>query len=189
MSEQEDKAHNSEGSGAASEGQSNTVKMTVDSVVNRRSRWSSSLAALRYVSSVQKDNGIKVRDSDKATAISLLLCCAVALVCLVVPGFESFRVTFVLAADLLVGLCLMMYVANRFGIVTTFLPRQALLTWQLMLGSSLLGIFMTINLALIIAKLIQSSPIIMPQQAHQKLLLKKQAESEKRPGLRARIAS
>ena len=55
-----------------------------------------------------------------------------------------------------------MYVANRFGIVTTFLPRQALLTWQLMLGSSLLGIFVTINLALAIATAIQHSQIIFP---------------------------
>jgi hypothetical protein len=162
MSDQGDQAKGDASGGAASEeGLSSTVKMPFDSVVNRRSRWSSSLAALRYVSTVQKDNEIKVRDSDKATAISLLLCCAVALVCLVVPGFEAFRITFVLAADVLVGLCLMMYVANRFGIVTTFLPRQALLTWQLMLGSSLLGIFMTINLALIIASIIQNSRVLI----------------------------
>lgn len=139
-----------------------TIKMKIDSVINRRTRWGSSFAALRYVSSVQKDEEIKVRDSDKATAISLLLCCAGALVCLVVPGFEAHRVTFVLAADALVGLSLLMYVANRFGIVTTFQPRQALLTWQLMLGSSLLGIFLTINLALIIAAVIHNNPIIIP---------------------------
>ena len=82
------------------------------------------------------------------------------LVCIVVPGFEAHRVTFMLAADALVGLSLLMYVANRFGIVTTFAPRQALLTWQLMLGSSLLGIFMTINLAMIIASIIQNSKFL-----------------------------
>lgn len=144
------------------EKKADTVKMAIDSVINRRTRWGSSLAALRYVSSVQKDEEIKVRDSDKATAISLLLCCAGALVCLIVPGFESYRVGLVLAADALVGLCLLMYVANRFGIVTTFQPRQALLTWQLMLGSSLLGIFLTINLALLIAAFIHNNPVIIP---------------------------
>lgn len=145
-----------------SESMQETTKASADSVINRRSRWLSSLAALRYVSGIQKDEEIKVRDSDKATAISLLLCCAAALVCLVVPGFEAYRVTFVLAADALVGISLLMYVANRFGIVTTFLPRQALLTWQLMLGSSLLGIFMTINLAMIIASVVQNTKIILP---------------------------
>jgi hypothetical protein len=132
------------------------------SVINRRTRWGSSLAAWRYVNSVQKDEEIKVRDSDKATAISLLLCCVGALICLLIPALEAHRNTFVLAADGLVGLSLLMYVANRFGIVTTFLPRQALLTWQLMTGSFLLGIFLTINLALIIATVIQHSQIIFP---------------------------
>lgn len=156
MSEQE-----SNPGGDAGPQKVDTVKMAIDSVINRRTRWGSSFAALRYVSSVQKDEEIKVRDSDKATAISLLLCCAGALVCIVVPGFEAHKVTFVLAADGLVGLSLLMYVANRFGIVTTFQPRQALLTWQLMLGSSLLGIFLTINLALIIAAIIHNNPIII----------------------------
>jgi len=138
-------------------------KAAVDaSVINRRTRWGSSLAALRYVGSVQKDEEIKVRDSDKATAISLLFCCAGALVCLIIPSLEQHRVTFILAGDGLVGLSLLMYVANRFGIVTTFLPRQALLTWQLMLGSSLLGIFITINLAITIAYVIQHNRILIP---------------------------
>ncbi|MBX9685529.1 MAG: hypothetical protein K2X27_02435 [Candidatus Obscuribacterales bacterium] len=159
MSEQGDKA-SSEGTDAQSP-RGETVKSSGDSVLNRRTRWGSSWAAFGYVMSVQKDEEIKVRDSDKATAISLLFCCAGALLCLVVPGFENHRVTFVLAADALVGLSLLMYVANRFGIVTTFQPRQALLTWQLMLGSSLLGIFMTINLALLIAYLIQNMRIII----------------------------
>lgn len=152
MSENEDKEAKSESSSSPK-----PVNKILDSVVNRRSRWASSIAALAYVKSVEKDEGIKVRDSDKATAISLLFCCFGALVCLVVPGFEAHRVTFIVATDLLVGLSLLMYVANRFGIVTTFQPRQALLTWQLMLGSSLLGIFVTVNLALIIATFIRAN--------------------------------
>lgn len=139
-----------------------TLKLSAESVINRRSRWMSSLAALRYVSSVAKDHEIKVRDSDRATAIALLVCCAGALICLLIPQLEMHRINFVLAADALVGLALFMYVANRFGIVTTFHPRQALLTWQLMLGSSLLGIFLTINLALVLAAVI-ANRIIIPR--------------------------
>ena len=132
------------------------VKLSVESVINRRSRWASSLAALRYVSSVARDNEVKVRDSDKATTIALLVCCVFALVALIVPQLQTHRFGFVLASDVLVGISLLMYVANRFGIVTTFRPRQALLTWQLMLGSGLLGIFLTINLAIILAELIRT---------------------------------
>jgi hypothetical protein len=126
------------------------------SVINRRSRWISALSALRYVNSVSRDEEIKVRDSDKATSIALLVCCIAALACLVVPELEAYRAGFVVACDLLVGLALLVYVANRFGVVTTFQPRQALLTWQLMLGSSLLGIFMTVNLALLLAVVVQN---------------------------------
>ncbi len=139
-----------------------SLKASADSVVNRRSRWMSSFSALRYVSSVAKDDDIKVRDSDRATAIALLICCFAALACLLIPQLETHRIDFVLAADALVGIALLMYVANRFGIVTTFLPRQALLTWQLMLGSSLLGIFLTINLALILAALLQNTRLVLP---------------------------
>ncbi len=138
------------------------LKMAADSVINRRSRWLSSLAALRYVGSVSKDQEIKVRDSDRATAVALLVCCFAALICLLIPQLEAHRINFILAADALVGVALMMYVANRFGIVTTFLPRQAMLTWQLMLGSSLLGIFLTINLALFLAAII-ANRIIIPR--------------------------
>ena len=133
----------------------------IDSVINRRSRWISAMAALRYVNSVSGDEEIKVRDSDRYTSIALLVCCVLSLICLVVPEFEAQRIGCVIAADVLVGLALLMYVANRFGVVTTFQPRQALLTWQLMLGSSLLGIFMTINLALILAVLVQNMHIIV----------------------------
>lgn len=134
----------------------------VDSVVNRRSRWISAMAALSYVNSVSRDEEIKTRDSDRATSIALFICCVAAFACLVVPALENYRIGFVLAADVLVGVAMLMYVANRFGVITTFQPRQALLTWQLMLGSSLLGIFLTINLALLLALLVQNTRIVIP---------------------------
>lgn len=137
------------------------IPVSGHSIINRRSRWVSSWAAFCYVNSVQKDNSLKVRDSDKATSIALVLCCVLALISLIVPQLEQHRQSFVLAADVLVGLSLFMYVANRFGIISTFQPRQALLTWQLMVGSSLLGIFLTINLALIISFVISQNQVIL----------------------------
>src|SRR6185369_2609755 len=81
---------------AASSGEPTSAP--VDSVINRRSRWISSLAALRYVNSVSRDEEIKTRDSDRATAISLLVMCIAALICLVVPELEAHRVGFVIGA-------------------------------------------------------------------------------------------
>ncbi len=143
-----------------------TLKLPAEEMVKRRSRWQSSLAAWRYVNSVTRDNEVKVRDTDRATSAALLIVCIAALATLVVPfdWLAQHRVPFVLASDVLVGVALLMHVANRFGIVTTLTPRQALLTWQLMLGSSLLGIFLAVNLGIIIALVVANTPrIVIPQ--------------------------
>lgn len=141
-----------------------SLKVGAEDMIKRRTMWQSSLAALRYVSSLTRDNEVKIRDSDRATARALLLVCAFALLTLILPllatsneppalqrfllWMNSQRTPIVGAADVLVGIALLRYVANRFGIMTTLTPRQALLCWHLMLGASLLGIFMAINLAI-----------------------------------------
>jgi hypothetical protein len=142
--------------------QPDTVKLSSDDIIKRRSRWESSLAALRYVSSVSRDNDVKVRDSDKATSVALLIVCIVALASVALPFLAPWRLGLVGAADVLVGMGLLTYVANRFGIVTTFTPRQAVLTWQLMLGASLLGIFLAMNLGLLIAWQMYNTHIDVP---------------------------
>ncbi len=158
-----------------------TLKLGAEDMIKRRSRWQSSLAALRYVSSVSQDNEVKLRDSDRATSIWLLVVCMFALLCVVLPQLASpdqppalygalqwmasQRIPLVLTADALVGFGLVLYVTNRFGIVTTLTPRQALLTWHLMLGSSLLGIFLAINLALLCWVLVERTHITI-QEAH-----------------------
>lgn len=142
-----------------------TVQLPIAEIVNRRSRWVSSLAALRYVSSVSQDDEIKVRDTDQATTLALLICSTLAFISLI-PGItllDKHRIPLVLASDLLIGFGLLLYVANRFGIVTTFQPRQALLIWQLMLGCSLLGMFLALNLALIIAEVLRNTQAITLQ--------------------------
>jgi hypothetical protein len=138
-------------------------------IVQRRSRWYSSLAALRYVNSLSKDDDVRVRDSDRATSISLLIGAIFTVISLIVPQLAPHRVPLVLACDALVGVMLLFYVANRFGILNTLSPRQALLTWQLLIGATFLGIFMTINFALIIALEVShnaiQSPSAPPQMA------------------------
>ncbi|HEY9679674.1 MAG TPA: hypothetical protein V6C76_16845 [Drouetiella sp.] len=121
------------------------------SIVQRRSRWYSSLAALRYVNSLSKDDEVRVRDSDRATSIFLLISAILTIVSLLLPQLAPHRVPLVLVCDALVGAMLMFYVANRFGIINTLSPRQAILTWQLLKGAAFLGIFLTINFVLVIA--------------------------------------
>jgi cyanate permease len=142
---------------AASDANSDNV--LPEQIVNRRNRWVSSLAALHYINKVSKDKEVFTRDSDRVTAIALIVACVAALACLFVPQIEHYRRSCVLVADSVMGLALLSYVVNRFGIVTTFQPRQALLTWQLMIGTGLIGVFISINLALFIAELISTTDL------------------------------
>ncbi|HEY9778498.1 MAG TPA: hypothetical protein V6C81_32370 [Planktothrix sp.] len=132
------------------------------SIVQRRSRWYSSLAALKYISSLSRDDDVKVRDSDRATSISLLIASVLTVLSLLFPPLAPHRLALVLICDALVGLMLLFYVANRFGILNTFSPRQALLSWQLMMGAGFLGIFATINLAVAIALIVAQMNIDVP---------------------------
>ena len=129
-------------------------------IAMRRSRWESSFAAVRYINSLGRDEEVKVRDSDRATTIFLLLASILTVLSLVIKPFAGMRLQFVLICDVLVGVMLIFYLANRFGIINTLTPRQALLTWQLIVGSAFFGIFMTINLAVVIGMLIANSPTI-----------------------------
>ncbi len=128
-------------------------------IAMRRSRWESSFAAVRYINSLGRDEEVKVRDSDRATTIFLLLASILTVLSLVIKPFAGMRLHFVLICDALVGVMLVFYLANRFGIINTLTPRQALLTWQLMMGSAFLGIFMTINLAVVIGMVIANTSI------------------------------
>ena len=131
-------------------------------IAMRRSRWESSFAAVRYINSLGRDEEVKVRDSDRATTIFLLLASILTVLSLVIKPFAEMRLQFVLVCDALVGVMLIFYLANRFGIFNTLTPRQALLTWQLMMGSAFLGIFMTINLAVVIGMVIANTSIEIP---------------------------
>jgi len=126
------------------------------SVMNRKSRWYSSLTAFRYVSTLSKDDDVRIRDSDRATGLFLLIATAVTAMSLLLPQLASHRLAFVLASDTLLGAMLLLYVANRFGILNTLNARQALLCWQLVMGAAFLGIFLTINLAVAVAFIVSS---------------------------------
>ncbi len=144
-------------------GSADTVKMSADQIIKRRSRWQSSLAALRYIDGITKDHEVKLRDTDRATSLALLVVCVFACISMFVPQLSSHRIPLVGAADVLLGLTLLTHVANRFGILTTLTPRQAVLVWQLMMGSSLIGVFMAINLGIVICLVIAKTQIVIPR--------------------------
>jgi hypothetical protein len=134
--------------------------VTGGGITQRRSRWHSSLTAFRYVNSLSRDDEVKVRDTDRATSIALLVVSILTVLSLIIRPFSTHRLDLLLVCDLLVGASLIFYVANRFGILSTLPPRQALLAWQLMMGAGFIGVFTTINLAVIIALAVANTPQI-----------------------------
>ena len=77
---------------------SDSVAIQNASVMNRKSRWYSSLTAFRYVSTLSKDDDVKIRDSDRATGLFLLIATAVTAMSLLLPQLASHRLAFVLQA-------------------------------------------------------------------------------------------
>jgi uncharacterized membrane protein len=49
-------------------------------------------------------------------------------------------------ADALMAIVLLAFLGLRFGVIKSLQPRQAVLTWQLILGSFLLGIYLVFNI-------------------------------------------
>ncbi len=140
-----------------------TPAAPADPGFKRRSLWQSTVESLNYVNGIAQDEAIKVRDTDRATSIALLITSIITLGAMLWEPAAPHRMPLLLACDALIGASIMLYLGNRFGILTTFTPRQALLAWQLMTGSTFLGIFITINLALILGvAVVTTTPIEAP---------------------------
>jgi hypothetical protein len=125
-----------------------------DTLVKRRSRLSTSWAALQYVGSISRDNYVRLRVSDRLTSVSLLLATILALISLVFHPLARIRLPLAFICDALVGVMILLYLLNRLGILVILSPREALLTWQLIVVSCVFGIFLTVNIGLFIAILV-----------------------------------
>jgi|AGTN01.2.fsa_nt_gi hypothetical protein len=119
-------------------------------VLKRRKLFRACLDSFRYVNSISQDEAVKVRDSDRATSIWLMIVSIFTVLAMLFEPLAPHRMPLLIACDVLIGISILYYIANRFGIIGTFNPRQALLAWQLMMGATFFGIFLTINLALVL---------------------------------------
>lgn len=135
------------GSSAASE--SKPVDAS-QAVFKRRPLLRACLDSFNYVNSISQDEAVKVRDSDRATSIWLMIVSILTVGAMLIEPLAPHRMPLLVVCDILIGTSIFYYIANRFGIIGTFNPRQALLSWQLMMGATFFGIFLTINLALLL---------------------------------------
>ncbi|MBZ0188137.1 MAG: hypothetical protein K8F91_17950 [Candidatus Obscuribacterales bacterium] len=134
-----------------------------EGIFKRRKILTACVESLNYVQSISQDEGVKVRDSDRATSLTLLICSLLTVAAMLFEPLAPHRLPLLLTCDLLIGVTIFAYLGHRFGILTTFSPRQALLAWQLMLGSTFFGIFITINLALLLGIIVVAlTPVETP---------------------------
>jgi hypothetical protein len=133
-------------------------------VLKRRKLLRACLDSFRYVNSISQDEAVKVRDSDRATSIWLMIVSIFTVLAMLFEPLAPHRMPLLVACDVLIGISILYYIANRFGIIGTFNPRQALLAWQLMMGATFFGIFLTINLALILGLVVvATAPTEIPR--------------------------
>jgi hypothetical protein len=84
-----------------------------------------------------------IRKSDRISQITLFIAVILIAAAQMIPG-ERLQVS--LAADFMMAVALCTFLALRFGVIRTLLPRQTILVWQLIVGSFLLGLFLAFNL-------------------------------------------
>ncbi len=131
-------------------GSKEAVDITQHGVFKRRSVIRACVDSWQYVNSISHDEAVTVRDSDRATSIFLMIMSIATVLMMIFEPLAPQRLPFLVICDALIGSMILSYIANRFGILGTFTPRQALLAWQLMMGATFFGVFLTINLALIL---------------------------------------
>lgn len=127
--------------------------------IQRRSQWRSSLDALAYINHLSRQPQLKIRDTDRTTGLAVLLASIATILCLLLHQLSGVSLQLTLLCDFFLGISLIIYVFNRLGILTGMTPRQAMLAWQLIKAFCFVGVFVTVNLALILTFTIASAPL------------------------------
>jgi hypothetical protein len=117
----------------------------------RRPPWKSTLDAMAYVQKISKSEDINIRNTDRITSIILLVSSILAILSMVLAPISDFRPLAITMCDILFGVTLIVYSTNRFGILTALTPRQALITWELVVAAGFMGTYLTLNFGAIIA--------------------------------------
>ena len=128
-------------------------------IAQRRSSWQASMAAIAYLNKLNRQPHLKIRQSDRITAISLMLASLATILCLLLHKPNGLSYQLMVLCDFFLGLTLIIYVGNRLGILTALPPRQASLVWQLLKSFAFVGVFITVNLALILSLILSSIPL------------------------------
>lgn len=124
--------------------QNNEPEKGKDAQTPRESVMGSLVSSAKYLQDAHAETDvIKLRKSDRFTQILLLVALLIMGAAMFLPDQRNICS---LLADLLMAVVLSAFMALRFGVIKTLKPRQAVLTWQLILGAFLLGIYLAFNI-------------------------------------------
>lgn len=115
----------------------------------RRPPHVSAMEAVQYIDSLRAgESEWPVRSSDRLT--NVLLGCAIFAV-LIPFFFPALPTVLLVGCDILFGVMLWIYLVSRFGLMRTLPPKQAILIWELLVGATILGAFITVNIQALMA--------------------------------------
>jgi cytochrome c biogenesis protein CcdA len=105
------------------------------------------VSSVKFLKDAHAEAGvIKLRSTDRATWVLLI----VALALVVAAQFlQNQRTLCTIIADALMAVVLLAFLGMRFGVLRSLSARQAVLTWQLIVGSFLLGMYFAFNTKLL----------------------------------------
>ncbi len=122
--------------------ESNTIKeVNAAGFKRRRSALDSSYTALKYVSGLQRK---QFRKSDKITDITVCVSLLLATLLIFCPPF-LLKPQLIVVLDLLLLGTIITFIMKRLGILITLSERQAVLVWDLLVGSLVLGVLLCLN--------------------------------------------
>jgi hypothetical protein len=113
----------------------------------RRSVFASTCTSLKYIGSLPRK---QYRQSDRFSDLLVLVCLLCALMLIILPP-PLVRPPIVAVADLVFLAAIIFFIMNRIGILITLSERQAVLVWDIVVGSLLLGILLSFNAMYFIA--------------------------------------
>lgn len=113
----------------------------------RESVFGSLVSSVKYLQTAHSETDVvRLRKSDKITQALLVIALFIIVAAQFYPDQKSVCTAL---ADLLMAVILLAFLMLRFGVLKTLQPRQAVLTWQLILGSFVLGMYLAFNIRMI----------------------------------------
>jgi hypothetical protein len=122
---------------------------SAENLTEGRSLLDSAYATLQYIGSLPRQ---QFRKSDKVSDLLVLVCLLFAVMLITLPP-QLLKPPVVTLADFVFLAVIVFFILSRLGILVTLTQRQAVLVWDIVIGTFLLGILLCFNAMYFIASM------------------------------------